>query len=169
MQTKCSASGFYVRMPALASAAPHACILVLLWLTRKEGIKELTTDVTWTILTMSLLQFFALNEVVALLSIGGQKALEIHQKYLNLCFEDEQRCYGFGTTWGCVINDRICYGSSAVKWLITMNRIQNKSFCLHNISVCTVYIYYVYINTHTCMYIFKKNMLCLYIKYMYII
>ncbi len=24
----------------------------------------------------------------------------------------------------------------------------------------------VYINTHTCMYIFKKNVLCLYIKYM---
>ncbi len=26
------------------------------------------------------------------------------------------------------------------------------------------YIYYVYIKTHTCMYIFKKNMLRLYIK-----
>ncbi len=38
---------------------------------------------------------------------------------------------------------------SAVKRLITLNRIQNKSFYLHNISVCTVYIYYVYINTHT--------------------
>ncbi len=37
-----------------------------------------------------------------------------------------------------------------------------------NICVSTVYIY-VYINTHTtCMYIFKKNMLCLYIKYIYI-
>ncbi len=34
--------------------------------------------------------------------------------------------------------------------------------CVH-----TVYIYYVYINTHTCMYIFKKNMLCIYIKYTY--
>ncbi len=30
-----------------------------------------------------------------------------------------------------------------------INRIQNKSFCLHNIWVCTVYIYYVYINTNT--------------------
>ncbi len=57
---------------------------------------------------------------------------------------------------------------SAVKWLIAINRIQNKSFCLHNIWVCTVYIYYVYINTNTYMYIFKKNMLCLYIKYIYI-
>ncbi len=34
--------------------------------------------------------------------------------------------------------------SSAVKRLI----IQNKSFCLHNICMCAVYIYYVYINTH---------------------
>ncbi len=54
---------------------------------------------------------------------------------------------------------------SAGQWLIAVNRIQNKSFCVHNICVCTVYIYCVYINTHTCMYIFKKNMLCLYIKY----
>ncbi len=36
-----------------------------------------------------------------------QKALGFHQKYLNLCSEDEQRSYGFGTTWGWVINDRI--------------------------------------------------------------
>ncbi len=31
----------------------------------------------------------------------------------------------------------------------TINRIQNKSFCLHNIYLCNVYIYYVYKNTHT--------------------
>ncbi len=31
-----------------------------------------------------------------------------------------------------------------------------------------MYMYYVYINTHTCMYIFKKHMLYLYIKYIYI-
>ncbi len=36
------------------------------------------------------------------------------------------------------------------------------------IYVCTVYIYYLYINTHASTYIFKKNMLCLYIKYNYI-
>ncbi len=52
--------------------------------------------------------------------------------------------------------------------LITINHIQNKRFCVHNICVYTVYIYYAYINTHTCMYVFKKNMLCLYIKYIYI-
>ncbi len=37
------------------------------------------------------------------------------------------------------------------KQLIAINRIQNKGFCFHNICVFTVYIYYVYINTNTCM------------------
>ncbi len=32
---------------------------------------------------------------------------------------------------------------SAGQWLIVINRIQNKSFCLYNICMCTVYIYYV--------------------------
>ncbi len=38
-----------------------------------------------------------------------------------------------------------------------INQIQNKSFSLHNICVRTVYIYYVYINTHTyaCIYLRK--------------
>ncbi len=40
----------------------------------------------------------ALNMVVALLSMQGQKAFEFHQTYLNLCSEDEQRSCGFGTT-----------------------------------------------------------------------
>ncbi len=31
----------------------------------------------------------------------------------------------------------------------TINRIQNKSFCLHNTCVSTVYIYFVYTKTHT--------------------
>ncbi len=31
----------------------------------------------------------------------------MHQKYLHLCSEDEGRSYGFGTTWGWVINDII--------------------------------------------------------------
>ncbi len=37
----------------------------------------------------SLLPFWALNVSVALLSMRGQKALEFHQKYPNLCFKDE--------------------------------------------------------------------------------
>ncbi len=45
---------------------------------------------------------------------------------------------------------QMCYlSTSAVKRLIAINRIQNKSFCLHNICVCTVDIYYAYIKTHT--------------------
>ncbi len=44
---------------------------------------------------------------IAFLSTEGQKALGFHQKYLNLCSVDEQRFYGFGMTWGWIINDRI--------------------------------------------------------------
>jgi len=44
----------------------------------------------------------------------------------------------------------------AVQKLIAINRIQNKSLCLHNIFVCTVYNYVVYINTYACMYILKN-------------
>ncbi len=55
-----------------------------------------STDVTWTIVTMSVLTFWALNVSVALLSMQGQKALGFHQKYLNLCSKDERRSYSFG-------------------------------------------------------------------------
>ncbi len=34
-------------------------------------------------------------------------ALWFHQKHLHLCSEDERRSWGFGTTWGWIINDRI--------------------------------------------------------------
>ncbi len=54
-----------------------------------------TTDVTWTILVMFLLPFWALNVSVALLSMQGQKALRFHQKHLHLCSEDEWTSYGF--------------------------------------------------------------------------
>ncbi len=47
------------------------------------------------------------NISVVLLSMEGLIALRFHQKYLNLCSEDERRSYEFGTTWGWVINDRI--------------------------------------------------------------
>ncbi len=56
---------------------------------------------------------------------------------------------------------------SAVKWLITINRIQNKSFCLHNICVCAEYIYYVYVNTHTYSIYFEN--VYIYINIIYII
>ncbi len=47
------------------------------------------------------------NITVTLMFTQNQKALRFHQKYLNLCSEDERRSYGFGTTWGWVINDWI--------------------------------------------------------------
>jgi len=44
---------------------------------------------------------------VAWLSMKNQKVFRFNQKYLHLCTEDERRSYGFGTTWGWIINDRI--------------------------------------------------------------
>ncbi len=38
----------------------------------------------------SLLPFWALNIVVTLLLMEGQRALKFPQKYLNFCSEDEQ-------------------------------------------------------------------------------
>ncbi len=45
--------------------------------------------------------------VISLLSMEGQRALRFHQKYLNFCSEDDWRSWGFGTTWGWVINVRM--------------------------------------------------------------
>ncbi len=42
-----------------------------------------------------------------------------------------------------------------LKRLIAINHIQNKSFYVQNVCV-RVCVYYVYINTHTFMYVFKK-------------
>ncbi len=36
-----------------------------------------------------------------------RKLSDFNQKYLNFCSEDEQRSYGFGTTWAWLIIDRI--------------------------------------------------------------
>ncbi len=104
-------------MLAPASAAPHACVVMVLYkvilfifFVHKKHYRSFITlrlNITWIILTMPLLPFWALNMVVALLSTEGQKALGFHQKYLNLCTEEKWRSYGFGTTWGWVINDRI--------------------------------------------------------------
>ncbi len=64
----------------------------------QESTTTHACDVTWTILTMSLLLFWALNVSVVLVSIEVQKALGFPQKYLNLGSEDEQRSYWFETT-----------------------------------------------------------------------
>ncbi len=114
------------------SAAPHACVVVHSKRVvdsysgeRNSWIKSLffvffvrkcilvasknyswTIDVTWTILSMFLVPFWTLNMIGPFLSMEGLRALGIHQKYLTLC-SDERRSFGFGTTWGWAINDRI--------------------------------------------------------------
>ncbi len=41
----------------------------------------------------SFRRFLALNVVVALLSMQGQKALRFHQKYFNFCSKDQRRFF----------------------------------------------------------------------------
>ncbi len=43
-----------------------------------------------------------------------------------------------------------------------INRIRNKGLCWHTVCVCTVYIYYVYIDTHTQVYTNEK-----YVRFIY--
>ncbi len=65
-----------------------------------------------------------------LLSMEGQRALRFNQKYLNLCSEDEWRSYGFATTWGWVINDRIfIFG-----WTNPLNNFHLLISLLHHIT-----------------------------------
>ncbi len=71
-----------------------------------------TTDVTWTILTMSLLPFWALDVSVALLYICRVRMISDFIKNIFICEEylnskDERRSNSFGTTCGWVINDWI--------------------------------------------------------------
>ncbi len=73
------------------------------WKPGKTHIKQLVHP---KMKILSLLRFWALIVVGPLLCMGGQKALGFHQKYLNLCSKYKQRSYGFGMTWGWVINDR---------------------------------------------------------------
>ncbi len=91
---------------------------------------------------ISLLHLYALIVVVPLLSMEGQRALGFHQKYLNLCFEHEQRSYGFGTTWGWVLNERIfIFG-----WTIYLNSRYNQ--CLHcEITVISYFIQYIHLHS----------------------
>ncbi len=91
-----------------------------------------TPDVTWTILPMSLLHFYSLIVLISLLSMKGQRALRFHQKYLNLCSEDERRSYGFGTEWGWIIHDRIyIFG-----WTIPLRRFSLIRPLLFSMFIC---------------------------------
>ncbi len=64
----------------------------------KDIVKIVHVTSVFFIHFMKLREYFlALNVVDVLLSMEGQRALGFHQKYVNLCSEDERRSYGFGT------------------------------------------------------------------------
>ncbi len=46
----------------------------------------------------------------------GQRALRMHQKYLNLCSDDERSSNGFGTTWGWVIITEFSFWGKITLW-----------------------------------------------------
>ncbi len=68
---------------------------------------------------------------------------------------------------------------SAVKQLFAINRIQNKSFCLHNICVCFVYfllcihkytyIFWKYLHVFTCLYTLNQMLKNGYRRYLFVI
>jgi len=65
------------------------------------------------------------------MSMKGQKDLRFHQKGLHLRFKDEQKSYGFGTTWRWVLNDKIFIFRLACKKKFdknTFSRQQKKYF-----------------------------------------
>ncbi len=57
-------------------------VFILVSLHTKVIFVAWTTDVTWTILAMSLLPVWALNVSVVLLSMQGQKAPQFHTNIL---------------------------------------------------------------------------------------
>ncbi len=61
----------------------------------KTGVEPLMSH---AVLPMLLYVSGPGNISVVLLSMEGQIALGFHQKYLNLCSNDERRSYGFVTT-----------------------------------------------------------------------
>ncbi len=69
-----------------------------------------TTDVKWTILTMSLLPFWALNVSVALLSMRVRKLSDFIRNILICVSNMNKGLTGserINYSWGWVINDRI--------------------------------------------------------------
>ncbi len=75
----------------------YFCSFVKLWL--NSWCQDYFTDVLATLLDLGTFQ-------LCCCLWEGQRALGLHQKYLNLCSEDEWRVSS-PTTWGRVINDRI--------------------------------------------------------------
>ncbi len=110
-----------------ASAASHACVMVLSWMRGEDwhGSQSLFfvffthKKYSRSFIKLQLnhwchMDYF--NNVPATFlglecgsSIQCQKAHGLHQKYLNFCSEYERMSYRFGTTWGGVINDNFYF------------------------------------------------------------
>ncbi len=79
-----------------------------------------------------VLATFLSLKCVSSVAVYGSESSRIHQKYLNLCSEDEQRSYKFGTTWGWVIHDR----TFILGWIISLMRYRPRHVSFNwNVSV----------------------------------
>ncbi len=85
-------------------------------------------DVFHTFLGLDSVIYLAVNGTVT------HKPPGFHPKYLKLCSEDKLGFYGFGTTWGYVINDKMfIFGcSNPLKHLKVM---QKPTFCINVILI----------------------------------
>ncbi len=112
--------------------------------------------------TVSSIYFWTLTQFSVKVKVRVKIRVWVRVTCIELCI-----IYCMYIIYCKYMKNKVCvyiYIYSAVKRLIAINRIQNKGFCLRNIHVCTVYIYYVYINMyiHTCTYIFKINVMFIY-------
>ncbi len=125
LQTRLSAFGFYIWYCRECVSKTDMKEKKFIFLALKlflQLYKIIVEPSTWTILTMSLLSFWALNVVVALLSMQGQKALGFDQKIFSFVFLRSTKVLRVWNNMR-VINYRIfIFG-----WTIPL--IVNKMFC----------------------------------------
>jgi len=76
----------------------NTCMSILLVVNKAQCVlrQQHHTHASWSSRVKPLV--VALIVVVPLLFMEGQKALRFHQKYFNLCSEDEGKSCGFETT-----------------------------------------------------------------------
>ncbi len=82
-------------------------IIIVVFFAYKKYSRSLVIlrlNVTWIIFPISFLDVDRVNYIAV---HGGSESSQNASKNLNLCSEDERRSYGFGMTWGWVINDII--------------------------------------------------------------
>ncbi len=133
-------------------------VIIFVYLHTKSILVALysrTTDVTWTILTMSLLRFWVLNVSVALLSMQVRKLSDFIKNIL-MHSEDEQMSYRCGTTWWWVNKERIFI----FEWTIPLTILNCLDNCLWWVNVSITYLD-LHVSIANCSPYFRSALLCI--------